>query len=181
MQFAASVASLFGLLLAIYQLWRTGRIVLASRRASARTAAQLADYAIHAQYRELLELQADLDRAIADDERDTTRVLLQHWDRRSFELLGMSEVAGVEPGDLKSSAFAAREAAVKIKSQQRSALKTVTAPASRRIDGVCGILRQSAGVQRVSGPIELQEVPPSRWADFRELYLPRRKSESGQR
>lgn len=175
MQQASAIASLLGLALAMYQLWRTGRVVLESRRVAEYTTSRLADFAVHAQYRELLELQADLDRAIAGDERESARVLMQHWDRRSFELLGMSQVAGTDDDDLRRSALAAREAALKIKNEPQTALNTITSSTMKRMADVCALLRQRSGEQRVNNPTDFQIGATSRWSDFRELYLPKRK------
>jgi len=177
MQEASAIATLVGLVLALYQLWRTGRIVLQSRRTAEYTTARLADFTVHAQYRELLELQADIDRAVVSDARDAARVLLQHWERRSFELIGMSIVAGVPEDDLRRAALAAREAALKIKNSEGTALATIASTAVSRIGGVCGVLRERSGEQRVTNPTDLEIGASGAWSDFRELYISRRKGD----
>ncbi|WNM26182.1 hypothetical protein RN607_08210 [Demequina capsici] len=168
----AAYASLLGLAIAIFQIWRTGRVVLATRRATEYTTSRLAEYAVLAQYSELLELQAELDRAVANDEPQAARVALLQWDRRAFELVGMRVVTSIPSDDVRRAALSAREAAEKIKRRHKATLATITASAEGHIGTVCSIVRQANGELRVKPPLDLTVPDRGAREDLRELYWP---------
>lgn len=81
--------SLVGLGIAIFQIFRTGRIVRRTQAAVERTSKQLGVYGLLVAIPELHLAERDLDRAVTEEDRASTLRALREWQARASELRGL--------------------------------------------------------------------------------------------
>lgn len=162
--------SIAGLAVAIYQIFRTGRIVTATHRSVERTAQQLGVYTLLLLVPELSLIEHQLDAAAMQDNRDEVKRLLREWQTRASELRGLLRTEPVAAEDLASlvqdSIALATQAKVSV--DRGLVLHTATQKVRAACESVCLQARSVAAEVRSRAPA--QEPTQGVWEDLVSLY-----------
>ncbi|MDT7572579.1 MAG: hypothetical protein QOE05_2753 [Actinomycetota bacterium] len=164
------VLGLLGLAVAIYQLWRTGRLVTATKRSVDRTSRQLGIYTLLLLIPELALIELELERAAMAQNRQETGRLLREWQHRASELRGLLATEPVDDGGLGIRV----QASLTLATQAKVALQkgrdpgTATARLRASVEAVCLEARTLGATIRAASPASDEEVTV--WDDFLMLY-----------
>ncbi|MCC2318795.1 hypothetical protein [Cellulomonas chengniuliangii] len=159
-----------GLTLALYQIFRTGRLTLATHRAIERTSKQLGVYTLLVLVPELSLIEHQLEVATDANKRDDVRRLLREWKLKASELRGLLRTEPLDTQDLskllQESIVLATQAKTNV--DKGKELAGATARVRDACEKVCLASRATAAEIRSSPPHDGEQS--SAVDDFRALY-----------
>jgi hypothetical protein len=163
-------ATLIALVIAIYQLFRTGRVVNATRRVVGLASRQNAVYALLILSPVLEDVERRLAAHISLGDRDGTVEAIRAWRNAANDLAGLLRAGVIPEAQLESHVQRSLTAATTAKRRVLSGVELAEATDSlnRAVDVVCAATRASVSHIRAQGPEVVAQI--TILDDLKELY-----------
>lgn len=165
---------LVGLAIALYQIWRTGRVVMATQRGVVWTEKQIATYSLLMIITELELIESKLDLAAVRNDKEALSSHLRDWQTKASETRGLLQHEGVTNEGLANLLQGSITSATRARTLMSTTtdFRQATQACRTKCQGVCLLAREIAASIRSRAPQPLTTTGV--WQDFKELYVPKR-------